>query len=172
MNDLKSLAIDFLNTIESGNLDIFDDIIHPNYKPGLESMTPTTKDIVQEISQDANDTGIKPLKSRFRKFLKIWQNPKIEIIDLVHEDDKIIVYYQLEFNYAQSMLGINPKGKRISVKVYHNFRVKEGKICHAHMLLDYYDIIKQIEADETLTDPFRAIHDYLETIKSEGLTKY
>lgn len=162
----KNLVRQYLRVLETHDTGVLYDIIHPEYKPQLIGMPNTTLKIMTKLT-NGKYSGIEELIKRLEIFFEFWQDATISALQFVAENNMVIAFFSIEFSHNGELLGIKPTGKRVSTSTYYHFTIKDNKIIGAHMLQDFFDIVRQIGL-EVYEDEEILIKDYLETIKSNN----
>lgn len=160
----KQLVRLYLKAIETEDLSIFDDIIHPAYSLRVDEMASTTRELISEIAKGTGVIGIQGIKERMTIFFQKWGDTSFHIIDLIGEGETVIAYFQIEYTMQGDILGIKSTGKRVKAKGFFTFKFIDEKIIHVHMLQDFFNIIKQIGL-EFYENEEQVVHEYLEAIK-------
>ncbi len=157
----KEIVDLFLNeVIQNENLDIIEEIIHPDYRP---------LNIKGEIVHE--DKALSPIKlysgrKKFTERSKLWlKTIKINILDriLVSEDERVVSFIEAEYQQVGTWFGLQPSGKTAIVNSFALFTFKDGKIFSIYRSLDYYKMWMEFGHEKILIGEEDQM-DYLDQI--------
>src|SRR5829696_3736523 len=99
---------------EQGNLELLDELLAPDYV----NHNPATPEM------PTGPEGVKAVVSMFRSGMP---DLKVVIEDMIAEGEKVATRYTLEGTHEGELFGVQPTGKRISIKSMRMERVMHGK---------------------------------------------
>ncbi|OLS19334.1 MAG: hypothetical protein HeimC2_41700 [Candidatus Heimdallarchaeota archaeon LC_2] len=129
----KDIALKLVKDVyEDGNLDILDDIIHPEY----------TSDVYYG---DYNDfgSGIDNFRKRITKWQKSFQE-KYSIKQMMENNEAAFCYYTVKTKQIGDWFGKKPKDKTAIVEGFILFKMKNNKIFRVIHKFDFHDLWSQL----------------------------
>jgi predicted ester cyclase len=136
MSDLninKQLVRDFINKVWHGqNLAVLADF--------------WTTDCINHAMPGIENQGIALLTAYHQPFFAAFANLKVEIIQQIAEDDRVMTYMLSEADHSGEFFGIPPTGKHISTVAIRIDRIQNGKIAEHWSVSDISSLIQQLQA--------------------------
>jgi steroid delta-isomerase-like uncharacterized protein len=136
----KRLARLYFETIQTGNLDVFDEIMADDF---------TVQAIHGKYSVVINPSGDdEGGPAAFKKFAVEWRETypdgQVTLDEIVAEDDRVIVWWTFTGTQRGTFLGIPPTHKRVTWAGFNSFRIEHGKLAEAWDMMDRLSLWQQL----------------------------
>jgi steroid delta-isomerase-like uncharacterized protein len=92
--------------------------------------------------------GIEGVRMFFSAFREGMPDVRVRIDEIVVEDDRAAVATMIEGTHTGAMMGIEPTGRRISVRGIDMVRVADGRIVEHRGLTDTVGLLRQLSQPE------------------------
>ena len=122
----KAIVRRFVDTYNTGNLDLLDDLVSPDFVDHAHQLSP------------------EGLKQIINMALKAFSDYHETIEDIIAEDDKVWVRIKATGTHTGEFMGIAPTGKKITMMFADMFRIVNGKIVEYWEVRDQLDYNKQL----------------------------
>lgn len=162
---MKLVNIFFNDILSGGNLDLLDEIIHPDYSPFQYQSN--YRDF--QSARVGSEAGINSIKKRLHNWTKGFPDLKINFEKVIAGDESMVVIWEAWGKHMGEFLGISPTEKTIHIAGIHLFLFKNNKILQAHMSLDFLGLLTQIGKAIIEQSDEDKINDYLATLHSMGI---
>lgn len=107
---------------------------------------------------DATDPGIGP-EAYTRKVIELvtaFPDLKFTLLDMIAEDDKVVVYWNISGTHQGEFRGIAPTGKTISVDGITIHQLANGKVMDSYVSWDMWGLMQQLGAVPAVGQPQKA----------------
>jgi steroid delta-isomerase-like uncharacterized protein len=108
-----------------------------------------TDDCINHAMPQPNNRGLDALRNYHEGFmtdLSSFTDVKIEIIQQIAEDDRVVSYVTLRGKHSGTFYGILPTGKSISTSAIRIDRIQDGKIAEHWSVSDAVGLTLQLQA--------------------------
>ena len=103
-------------------------------------------DVVSHDMPPGFPQGIEGVRLFFSAFREGMPDVEVRIDEIVAEDDRAAVATRIEGTHTGTLMGIEPTGRRISVRGIDMVRVEDGRIVEHHGLTDTVGLMRQLSA--------------------------
>jgi len=103
-------------------------------------------DVVSHDMPPGFPQGIEGVRLFFSAFREGMPDVEVRIDEIVAEDDRAAVATRIEGTHTGTLMGIEPTGRRISVRGIDMVRVEDGRIVEHHGLTDTVGLMCQLSA--------------------------
>ncbi len=104
-----------------------------------------TEDYVDHHFPPGLPAGPEGVKQFFINILgSVYSDMRIEIDDMIAEDDKVACYFVLLAKHTGEFAGIEPKGNEIRCPAVSTFRVEGEKLAEGWEIFDSGDLLQQM----------------------------
>ena len=126
-------------------LEVVDELISPSHAVHVQLM-------------DHADPGIGPeaYARNVTQFLSAFPDMKFTILDMIAEDDKVVVFWNITGTQVGEFRGIAPTGKKISLDGITINQLANGKIMDSFVSWDMWAMIRQLGTAPPLGQPQKA----------------
>jgi len=128
LEENKAIVRRFIEAYNNRNLDLFDDLVAPDY-------VDHTNKFIQ---------GLESLKQVFRLGFNAFPDWHETIEDIIAEGDKVWVRLTYTATHTGEFRGLAPTGKKITIMGLMIYRIVNGKLVEAWDLSDYLAMFKQL----------------------------
>lgn len=109
----KAIASRYLESINTGNLDIIDEVVASNY--------------VGHVSGEETH-GPEELKQSVGMYVEAFPDISFTVEDEIAEGDKVVMRWTMRGTHRGGLMGIAPTGKQITVTGISVHRIEGGKV--------------------------------------------
>jgi steroid delta-isomerase-like uncharacterized protein len=92
--------------------------------------------------------GIEGVRLFFSAFREGMPDVEVRIDEIIVEDDRAAVATRIEGTHTGALMGLEPTGRRISVRGIDMVRVADGRIVEHRGLTDTVGLLRQLSAPE------------------------
>ena len=125
----KALIRRFFNAIESGNLQVLDEIVAEDYDDHLAGQTP----------------GRETVKKYFAGLRSAFSDLTLPISAIVAEGDCIAVLNSVRGTHKGEFIGLKPTGRRIDTMTFQLYRIENGQLAEHWEVADYAQLMRQLQ---------------------------
>lgn len=107
---------------------------------------------------DAADSGVGPeaYARNVVQFVRAFPDLKFTVIDMVGENEKVVVMWNISGTHKGEFRGIAATGKKISVDGITISQLADGKIMDSYVSLDMWGMMQQLGAVPAMGQPQKA----------------
>ena len=105
-------------------------------------------DVVSHDMPPGFPQGIEGVRLFFSTFREGMPDVQVRIDEIVVEDDRAAVATMIEGTHTGTLMGIEPTGRRISVRGIDMVRVADGRIVEHRGLTDTVGLLRQLSQPE------------------------
>lgn len=107
---------------------------------------------------DAADSGVGPeaYARNVVQFVRAFPDLKFTVIDMVGENEKVVVMWNISGTHKGEFRGIAATGKKISVDGITFSQLADGKIMDSYVSLDMWGMMQQLGAISAMGQPQKA----------------
>lgn len=95
------------------------------------------------------EPGIESIKQFYAQFWTAFPDSKIEVEDLIEDDDKIVCRFVVNATHNGDFMGVPPTGKPVAVPGITILRFADGKCVERWSQADWLSVMMQIGAIPT-----------------------
>lgn len=97
---------------------------------------------------DAADSGVGPeaYARNVVQFVRAFPDLKFKVMDMVAEDEKVVILWNISGTHRGEFRGIAPTGKKVSVDGITISQLADGKIMDSYVSLDLWSMMQQLDA--------------------------
>jgi steroid delta-isomerase-like uncharacterized protein len=128
--DNKALVRRFFAAIESGDFDVFDEIVALDYDDHLAGRT----------------RGREPLKQYFAGLHAAFAELRLPITAMVAEGDRVAVLNAVRGTQQGTFARRAARGKRIDVQAFQLYRIEAGQLAEHWEVADFATLMQQLDA--------------------------
>ena len=128
----KRLVTRYVDEVNKGNLDAFDELVDPSY--------------VDRNPIPNQEPGIPGLKKAYQMFTDAFSNMVYDFEDVFGDGDLVVGRGVMHANHTGNFLGIAPTGKRLRWTGTRMFRVRDNKLVEGWINLDMLGLMQQLGA--------------------------
>ena len=125
----KALIRRFFNAIESGNLQVLDEIVTEGYDDHLPGQTP----------------GREILKKYFTALRSAFPDLTLPISAIVAEGDSVAVLNSIRGTHKGEFIGLKPSGRSIDAMAFQLYRIEDGKLAEHWEVADFALLMRQLQ---------------------------
>lgn len=125
----KALVQRFFAAIESGDFQVFDEIVAEDYDDHLAGQSP----------------GRKTLKQYFTGLRSTFANLRLPIFAIVAEGDRVAVLNSVRGTHQGDFAGLKATGKTIDAMAFQLYRIKNGQLAEHWEVADFASIMRQLQ---------------------------
>jgi steroid delta-isomerase-like uncharacterized protein len=132
MTDSKELVRRFANSLNSHNVDDFDELFAPDYilhDPG------TPGGILQ---------GLEDIKDHTAMLYRGMPDFYTTIEELIAEDDRVVGRFTHRGTHLEEMLGMPPTGNKVEVEAINIYKIADGKFVEGWGEIDTITLLQQL----------------------------
>ena len=105
-------------------------------------------DVISHDMPPGFPQGIEGVRMFFSAFREGMPDVRVRIDEIVVEDDRAAVATMIEGTHTGALMGIEPTGRRISVRGIDMVRVADGRIVEHRGLTDTVGLLRQLSQPE------------------------
>jgi steroid delta-isomerase-like uncharacterized protein len=105
-------------------------------------------DVVSHDMPPGFPQGIEGVRMFFSAFREGMPDVEVRIDEIIVEDDRAAVATRIEGTHTGALMGLEPTGRRISVRGIDMVRVADGRIVEHRGLTDTVGLLRQLSAPE------------------------
>ena len=105
-------------------------------------------DVISHDMPPGFPQGIEGVRMFFSAFREGMPDVRVRIDEIVVEDDRAAVATMIEGTHTGALMGIEPTGRRISVRGIDMVRVEDGRIVEHRGLTDTVGLLRQLSQPE------------------------
>jgi steroid delta-isomerase-like uncharacterized protein len=124
----KALIRRFFNAIESGNLQVLDEIVVEGYDDHLAGQTP----------------GRETLKKYFAALRSAFPDLTLPISAIVAEGDRVAVLNSIRGTHKGEFIGLKPSGRSIDAMAFQLYRIENGQLAEHWEVADFALLMRQL----------------------------
>src|SRR5258708_20907026 len=125
----KALIRRFFNAIESGNLQVLDEIVTEGYDDHLPGQTP----------------GREILKKYFTGLRSAFPDLQLPISAIVAEGDRVAVLNAVRGTHKGEFIGLKPTGRRIDAMAFQLYRIHNGQLSEHWEVAAFATLMHQLQ---------------------------
>jgi len=125
----KALIRRFFNAIESGNLQVLDEIVTEGYDDHLPGQTP----------------GREILKKYFASLRSAFPDLTLPISAIVAEGDRVAVLNSIRGTHKGEFIGLKPSGRSIDAMAFQLYRIENGQLAEHWEVADFALLMRQLQ---------------------------
>jgi len=125
----KALIRRFFNAIESGNLQVLDEIVAEGYDDHLAGQSP----------------GRETLKKYFAGLRAAFPDLTLPIAAILAEGDRVAVLNSVRGTHKGDFIGLKATGRSIDAMAFQLYRVENGQLAEHWEVADYALLMRQLE---------------------------
>jgi len=125
----KALIRRFFNAIESGNLQVLDEIVAEGYDDHLAGQSP----------------GRETLKKYFTGLRAAFPDLTLPIAAILAEGDRVAVLNSVRGTHKGDFSGLKATGRSIDAMAFQLYRVENGQLAEHWEVADYALLMRQLE---------------------------
>ena len=125
----KALIRRFFNAIESGNLQVLDEIVAEDYDDHLAGQTP----------------GRETVKKYFAGLRSAFSDLSLPISSIVAEGDCVAVLNSVRGTHKGDFIGLKATGRSIGAMAFQLYRIENGQLAEHWEVADYALIMRQLQ---------------------------
>jgi steroid delta-isomerase-like uncharacterized protein len=145
-NDNKSIVRRLYEEVwNMRRLEVIDELISPSHAVHITDAT----DPGREIGPEAYARTVV-------EFVTAFPDVKFTVLDLIAENDKVVVCWNISGTHQGVFRGIAPTGKKISVDGSTVNQLANGKIMDSYVSWDLWGLMQQLGAIPALGQPQKA----------------
>jgi len=133
----KEIAKQFYEAFAKNDWEKMESLLARNY--GVQD-----SNVIFDSSYSKYDAFSKNLNVRARALHSALPDFKLQIIEMVEEEDKVLVRLQIQGIQRGSFLGVEATDKPIVIKVFTILTIEEGKITHLNEIWNELGVMKQM----------------------------
>jgi steroid delta-isomerase-like uncharacterized protein len=126
----KALVRRFFAAIESGDFDVFDEIVATDYDDHLAGRS----------------RGREALKQYFAGLHEAFSGLRLPIMAMVAEGDRVAVLNAVRGVQQGPFAGRPARGKRIDVQAFQLYRIERGQLVEHWEVADFATLMQQLDA--------------------------
>ena len=107
-------------------------------------------DVVSHDMPPGFPQGIEGVRMFFSAFREGMPDVAVQIDEIVVEEDRAAVATMIEGTHTGALMGIEPTGRRISVRGIDMVRVEDGRIVEHRGLTDTVGLLRQLSAPDAV----------------------
>jgi steroid delta-isomerase-like uncharacterized protein len=105
-------------------------------------------DVVSHDMPPGFPQGVEGVRMFFSAFREGMPDVEVRIDEVIVEDDRAAVATRIEGTHTGALMGLEPTGRRISVRGIDMVRVADGRIVEHRGLTDTVGLLRQLSAPE------------------------
>ena len=107
---------------------------------------------------DLPDSGIGPeaYARNVVQFVRAFPDLKFTVLDMVEENEKVVVLWNISGTHKGEFRGVAPTGKKVSVDGITISQLADGKIMDSYVSLDLWSMMQQLGAIPATGQPKKA----------------
>src|SRR5262245_22340456 len=117
----RALVRRFFTAIESGDFQVFDEIVAQDYDDHLAGQSP----------------GRENLKQYFARLRSSFQDLRLPILAIVAEDDRVAVLNAVRGTHQGDFAGLKATGRTIDAMAFQLYRIKNGQLAEHWEVADF-----------------------------------
>ena len=125
----KALIRRFFKAIESGNLQVLDEIVTEGYDDHLPGQIP----------------GREILKKYFASLRSAFPDLTLPISAIVAEGDRVAVLNSIRGTHKGEFIGLKPSGRSIDAMAFQLYRIENGQLAEHWEVADYALLMRQLQ---------------------------
>jgi steroid delta-isomerase-like uncharacterized protein len=125
----KALIRRFFNAIESGNLQVLDEIVAEDYDDHLAGQTP----------------GRETVKKYFAGLRSAFSDLTLPISAIVAEGDCVAVLNSVRGTHKGDFIGLKATGRSIDAMAFQLYRIENGQLAEHWEVADYALLMRQLQ---------------------------
>jgi steroid delta-isomerase-like uncharacterized protein len=125
----KTLVRRFFTAIESGDFQVFDEIVAQDYDDHLTGQSP----------------GRETLKQYFAGLRSSFPDLRLPILAIVAEDDRVAVLNAVRGTHQGDFAGLKATGRTIDAMAFQLYRIKNGQLAEHWEVADFASIMRQLQ---------------------------
>jgi steroid delta-isomerase-like uncharacterized protein len=125
----KALIRRFFSAIESGNLQVLDEIVAEDYDDHLAGQAP----------------GRETLKKYFAGLRSAFPDLTLPISAIVAEGDRVAVLNSVRGTHKGEFIGLKPTGRRIDAMAFQLYRIENGQLAEHWEVADFALLMRQLQ---------------------------
>jgi predicted ester cyclase len=137
----KSTALRLIEVFNSRQLDLLEDVLHPEFRGrGISAFAP-----------DDPEVGPSARRNLYEMFLQAIPDARGEVLGLIAEGDKVVLHDRFGGTHRGEFLGRPGTGDHIEWMAIHIYTIRDGKIIEDAYMRDELAIMQQLGLAPSLT---------------------
>jgi predicted ester cyclase len=127
------------------------DLVRRYYEAAMTDLSQMDEIVTEDYVDHHFPPDVPPGPDGVRQFFttvlgSVYSDMRIEIDDMIAEDDKVACYFALLARHTGEFAGIEPQGNEIRCPAVSTFRVAGGKLAEGWEIFDSGDLLQQMRA--------------------------